>query len=198
MAEDEGRAQRIAELKEAHPRLTWRKIADAVGVSERAATQWQRTGALKPENAEALAKLFGVDFDYVWVGPRPDTPDLFVDRRASVPDAEQRLARMEQQIAGLIDAVSDVITEAREVIDDFKTYRSEISGQLTGQTGILKRIEAKLGQDEQSADRIEAASAEFDAKFDAAVARASEGLRSASADPPPAAPKTSRKRTPAA
>jgi transcriptional regulator with XRE-family HTH domain len=180
MAEDEGRAQRIAELKEAHPRLTWRKIADAVGVSERAATQWQRTGALKPENAEALAKLFGVDFDYVWVGPRPDTPDLFVDRRAS----EDRIARME--------------TRVEEYATRFDRLLDAQSDLLERILLILERVEAKLGQDEQAAERIEAASAGFDAKFDAAVARASEGLRSGSADRPPAAPKTSRKRTPAA
>jgi transcriptional regulator with XRE-family HTH domain len=97
MAEDQDRATRIAELKERHPRLTWAKIAEQVGVTERAATQWKKTGALKPENAEALAQVFGVDFDYIWSGPRPDTPEMFVDRRSEPSQFAERLASIEDR-----------------------------------------------------------------------------------------------------
>lgn len=41
MAADQERADRIRALKQGRPDLTWRRIADHVGVTERSATDWQ-------------------------------------------------------------------------------------------------------------------------------------------------------------
>jgi hypothetical protein len=106
MAEDQDRAARIAELKKCHPRLTWAKIAEETGVKERSAIKWQKTGALKPENAEALARLFGVDFDYIWTGPRPETPDMFVDRR-NRPAGPIAVNRVEGDLAEWLASIED-------------------------------------------------------------------------------------------
>lgn len=74
MAADQERAERIRALKQQRPDLTWRRIADHVGVTERSATDWQRKGGIEYDNAKRLAELFEVDIDYLWRGP-PDTPE---------------------------------------------------------------------------------------------------------------------------
>jgi transcriptional regulator with XRE-family HTH domain len=156
MAEDEGRASRIADLKERNPRLTWAEIARRVGVTERAATQWRRTGALKPENAELLAKVFDVDFDYIWSGPRPDTPDLFVDRRQTPKtDAEladridtieqvlQRIVRLLTHADGERETLHDLVREARaeqEAIRVLLAEQSEMLKLLRDGTAPLERL----------------------------------------------------------
>jgi hypothetical protein len=76
MAADDARAQRISQLKADNPEETWASIAEAVGVKERSAIQWAKTGGISYENAKKLAELWGEDLDYIWRGPRGDTPDL--------------------------------------------------------------------------------------------------------------------------
>jgi hypothetical protein len=76
MARDQARADRIRALKQEHPEYTWAAIADYVGVSPRAAQSWQEKGGIAYENAKKLAELWGEDLDYIWRGPRGDTPDL--------------------------------------------------------------------------------------------------------------------------
>jgi hypothetical protein len=70
MAADQERAERIRALKQERPDLTWRRIADHVGVTERSATDWQRKGGMEYDNAKKLAELFEVDVDYIWRGTR--------------------------------------------------------------------------------------------------------------------------------
>jgi hypothetical protein len=69
MAADQERADRIRALKAERPDLTWRRIADYVGVSERAASDWQKKGGIEYDNAKKLAEVFEVDVDYIWRGP---------------------------------------------------------------------------------------------------------------------------------
>lgn len=76
MALDEERAKRIRQLKEDRPDLTWAQIAEAVGVKERSAIDWQKTGGISYENCKKLAKLFKVDRDWLWAGTEQGTPDL--------------------------------------------------------------------------------------------------------------------------
>jgi hypothetical protein len=129
MAEDEDRAARIAELKKRHPRLTWAKIAEETGVKERSAIKWQKTGALKPENAEALARLFGVDFDYVWTGPRPDTPGMFVDRR-NTPAGPVAVDRLDGELEERITRIEGTLQEILIVLGEARTEQDRISGLL--------------------------------------------------------------------
>jgi hypothetical protein len=147
MAEDEDRAARIAELKKRHPRLTWAKIAEETGVKERSAIKWQKTGALKPENAEALARLFGVDFDYVWTGPRPDTPGMFVDRRntpagpVAVDRVDGELEERITRIEGTLQEILMLLGEARTEQDRISGVQDRISGLLGRQSDVLESIE---------------------------------------------------------
>jgi hypothetical protein len=129
MAEDEDRAARIAELKKRHPRLTWAKIAEETGVKERSAIKWQKTGALKPENAEALARLFGVDFDYVWTGPRPDTPGMFVDRR-NTPAGPVAVDRLDGELEERITRIEGTLQEILMLLGEARTEQDRISGLL--------------------------------------------------------------------
>src|SRR5207237_10778781 len=83
MARDEARAGRVRELKGRFPEgdPSWAEIAAYVGVAERSALAWQQTGEISRSNAIKLARFFierGVRIgeDYIWDGPKPDTPDL--------------------------------------------------------------------------------------------------------------------------
>jgi transcriptional regulator with XRE-family HTH domain len=156
MAEDEGRASRIADLKERNPRLTWAEIARRVGVTERAATQWRRTGALKPENAELLAKVFDVDFDYIWSGPsarhpgpvRRPPPNPEDGRRARGPHRHhrtgpQRIVRLLTQADGEREALHGLVREARaeqEAIRVLLAEQSEVLKLLRDGTAPLERL----------------------------------------------------------
>jgi transcriptional regulator with XRE-family HTH domain len=172
MAEDQDRATRIAELKDRHPRLTWAKIAEQVGVTERAATQWKKTGAMKPENAEALARVFNVDFDYIWSGPRPDTPEMFVDRRNAAVEPSEIAERLDRIDAALELAASE---------------RQQIAALLARQTELLEAMEAATRHAHDAADRL-----------DESVAEAGRALRAAPPRPARAAAKPARKRSPKA
>jgi uncharacterized protein YukE len=185
MAKDADRAARIADLKEKHPRLTWAKIAHEIGVTERAATAWQRTGALKPENAERLAELFDVDFDYVWSGPRPDTPNLFAERRTNhKPVAVDRL---DGELADRITIIEDTLAGITRLLREARSEQDRISALLERQTRVLERIEQATAHANDAADRL-----------DDAVERAATGLRSAPPAKRPAAPRTARKHSPRA
>jgi hypothetical protein len=75
MAADAERAERIRGLKDQRPDLTWARIADAVGVTERSAHGWRKTGAMSYEHAKKLATFLDIDLDWLWRGPH-ETPDL--------------------------------------------------------------------------------------------------------------------------
>jgi hypothetical protein len=74
MAADEARAQRVRQLKNEHPELTWATIAERIGVKERSAVQWARTGGMEYANARKFAELMGVSADWLWRGEHPPTP----------------------------------------------------------------------------------------------------------------------------
>src|SRR3954467_1281074 len=77
VAQDTNRAERIRQLKTAHPELTWSSIGDQIGGREGSAIAWQQTGGLNPKNAEKLADIFGVSYDFLWFGKeKGPTPDV--------------------------------------------------------------------------------------------------------------------------
>jgi hypothetical protein len=186
MAEDEGRAQRIAELKKQNPRLTWAMIADHVGVTERSAIKWQRTGALSTENAAKLAELFRVDFDYLWFGPKLGTPEMFVDRRNS-PRTPVAVNRLDGDLEDRITTIEDTLAGITRLLREARSEQDRISALLERQTRVLERIEQATAHANDAADRL-----------DDAVERAATGLRSAPPAKRPAAPRTARKRSPRA
>jgi hypothetical protein len=200
MAENEERAARIADLKERQPLLTWKKIADKVGVSERSTHAWRKTGAISPENAAVLAEIFEVDFDYLWFGPKPGTPEMFVDRRntpkspVSVDrldgELEQRIAAIEGTLAGMAFELERAAAERQEVIAlvrEARMVQDGFSDTLQEQTSLLRDIRAATREAGDAADRL-----------DEAVEQAATSLRSAAPARPAAPPKTSPKRTPRA
>lgn len=107
MAADQERADRIRALKESRPDLTWRRIGDHVGVSERSAFEWGKKGGIEYENAVSLAELFEVDVDYIWRGATTDTPDLFENPDDGIAGLEERL--------DLIEAKIDLVLAALEL-----------------------------------------------------------------------------------
>jgi hypothetical protein len=76
MARDTERAERIRQLKADRPDMTWGYIADRVGVRERSVIEWQRTGGMGSANAEKLAEVFGVSFDFLWFGEERTRAEL--------------------------------------------------------------------------------------------------------------------------
>lgn len=124
MAADEARAERIRELKDQRPDLTWRRIGDAVGVSERSAVAWQKTGGIDYEHAKKLAAVFEVDLDWLWRGPvSEETPDLI-----------ETVARADQ--------LEDIVEKFSRRVDDVEARLKEIERLLTdSDTGILALLE---------------------------------------------------------
>lgn len=102
MAMDTGRAQRIRDLKQTRPDLTWAQVADKVGVTERSALDWQRAGGISHANCKKLAKVFGVDADWLWSGvQRGETPDLM----AAIGGGASQLDRIEAKLDDLLNRV---------------------------------------------------------------------------------------------
>jgi transcriptional regulator with XRE-family HTH domain len=97
MAADQERAERIRALKDERPDLRWKDIAEAVSVTERAAQEWARSGAMDYDKVEKLAGVFGVTADYIWRGTQANgnTPSPFADR----DDVLDRLDRLEAAVA---------------------------------------------------------------------------------------------------
>lgn len=111
MAADQDRAERIRKLKSDNPGLTWRAIADHVGVTERAAADWAKSGGIAYDNAKKLAELLEVDPDYIWRG-NLNVPDPFV-RPASNDD----LAGTREEFHARVDYVETLLGDLADRID---------------------------------------------------------------------------------
>lgn len=123
MAADQERADRIRALKQARPDLTWRRIADHVGVTERSAADWQTKGGIEYANAEKLAELLEVDVDYIWRGPADE------DRAPSPFNGRDSLA---DQMAAFTEAIA------------------KQNALLERQSEILERIERAISREDES------------------------------------------------
>jgi hypothetical protein len=133
VAQDTNRAERIRQLKTAHPELTWSYIADQIGVRERSAIAWQKTGGISAKNAEKLAELFGVSYDFLWFGKeKGPTPDLLAG-----------VSRIDQ-----VDAVRD----------EFRGKVDQIVAQLTAMEIDIEHQNANLAQQTDLLARIQASS----------------------------------------
>lgn len=86
MAADLERAQRVRQLKDEHPELTWGRIADYIGIKERSVVEWQKTGGMDYANAEKFAELMGVSADWLWRGNQPDDGSQLDRIEAKVDD----------------------------------------------------------------------------------------------------------------
>lgn len=143
MAADQERADRIRALKLDRPDLTWRRIADHVGVSERAASDWQKKGGIEYANAEKLAALFEVDVDYIWRGTETNTPDLSRNHAG-----ETQLDRIEAKLDRLLNLFpaielpeddSDDLEHLPALVgDEPETPSEQQTPRILGRTGSVR------------------------------------------------------------
>jgi hypothetical protein len=175
MAADQERAERIRALKQERPDLTWRRIADHVGVSERSATDWQRKGGMEYDNAKKLAELFEVDVDYIWRGTESATPEPFANGNGS--SVEDRLEQLADQIAHDRADREANITEVKNLIQ----AQNEL---LATQERILEEIRDATAKQQDAAHRLERMTQEaveaMPARPARAPRRAPSGTRSGS------------------
>lgn len=108
MAEDADRSRRIRELKEGRPDLTWGRISDKVGVTERSVAAWAQKGRISYENCGKLAEVFGVDADWLWSGRQNGTPPADylpgLATAADIQDLKQQLTDLQAEMVRLIAA----------------------------------------------------------------------------------------------
>lgn len=130
MAADQERADRIRALKLERPDLTWRRIADYVGVSERAASDWQKKGGIEYDNAKKLAALFEVDVDYVWRGSPQQAPDLFP------------APAIERELAAVLADIKAQLAEQTRVLDEIKAHAAAAERMLAEQRRVKGETEA--------------------------------------------------------
>lgn len=124
MAADEERAARIRQLKLDNPGVTWGSIAEAIGVKERSAVEWARTGGISYTNAKKLAAYFDRDIDWLWRGEEPSAPNL--------------LAQMEDK-ARIDDLENTVTTDIAGVAAEFRGYVEEMLRRIDRNADMLDR-----------------------------------------------------------
>lgn len=124
MARDEARAGRVRELKGRFPEgdPSWAEIAAYVGVAERSALAWQQTGEISRSNAIKLARFFierGVRIgeDYIWDGPKPDTPDLLTVLNGDESKLDEAIAEL-RLLVERQEAVEAALTRVAEHVEE--------------------------------------------------------------------------------
>lgn len=153
VAQDTNRAERIRQLKADHPGWTWAYIADYVGVKERSAVEWQRTGGLNSANAEKLAELFGVSYDYLWFGKeRGPTPDLL----AGVAH-EDTVEDVREEFRGKVDAILDRLQHAETERSEFKALIDQQNRLLADQSKLLDQQRGLLAEMREESSRMQGA-----------------------------------------
>lgn len=116
MAADAARAQRIRDLKDSRPDLTWLKIGEYCGVTERSAAQWGATGGISEKSARKFAELFGVSFEEVWLG-EPHEASAEKDGSVSPFKRSDELADISAKLDALTESVAKALglLEAQEL-----------------------------------------------------------------------------------
>jgi hypothetical protein len=124
MARDEARAERIRGLKGRYPDgdPSWAQIAQYVGVAERSAVAWQQTGEISRTNAIKLAQFFQekgerIDDDYVWSGPKPDTPNLLEVLNGDGDRLDEAIGQLKQLVERQVLVERAVEGLAREIAE---------------------------------------------------------------------------------
>jgi transcriptional regulator with XRE-family HTH domain len=168
VAQDTNRAERIRQLKTAHPELTWSYIAGKIGVRERSAVAWQKTGGISAKNAEKLAEVFGVSVDFLWFGQeKGPTPDLL----AGVAGLEH-VEAVRDEFRGKVDQIVEQLTEMEIDLESQ-------NANLARQTDLLERIQAAIRQQTELLADLTEVVAQLPALRE--IARTIEALRAADA-----------------
>lgn len=139
MAADQERAQRIRQLKDEHPEIKWRMIAAHVGVTERAAQEWPKSGGIEPENAEKLAELFDVSYQWLWFGHEAET------KNGDTPNPFAKVSSVDQ-VEDIREEFRGLVAGLDQKLDQITRERVDVKQQLAAQDKILKRIERSLAE----------------------------------------------------
>lgn len=107
-------AERLRALKDQARGITFRKIADAVGVTERQAQRWFAGHSdIEDENLEKLAEFLGTSADYIEYGTmRRETPDPF---SLNGDGTNERLARIEDRLTEIETTQKALLSAMREL-----------------------------------------------------------------------------------
>lgn len=145
MAADEERAERIRQLKTDHPGVTWASIAEAIGVKERSAVEWARTGGISYENAKRLAAHFSVDVDWLWRGGQPPTPDLIAGM-----NGKARIDDLETHVTGDIEGVA---VEFRQHVIDIREDIRQLVEQQAALAEAMRALAKAVAQRDRPSRR---------------------------------------------
>jgi transcriptional regulator with XRE-family HTH domain len=107
----DAQAERLRALKDQARGVTFRKIADAVGVTERQVQRWFAGDSdIDGDNIDRLAAFLGTSADYIEYGTmRRATPDLFAaDGSDRLKAIEERLADIEANQRALLAAMQEL------------------------------------------------------------------------------------------
>jgi hypothetical protein len=153
MAADQERADRIRALKLSRPDLTWRRIADHVGVTERSATDWQKLGGIDYENAKKLAEIFEVEHEYIWRGPTEEerAPSPFAGQDALADRFDALEQHMTDQLGAVLQDIKDQLVEQNKVLADIKAEQATLRGLIDG-TAELRRLAQEMVTGRQAAE----------------------------------------------
>lgn len=145
MAADDRRAQRLRALKEEHPEVTWKEIADYVGVTERSAHQWAATGGISYPNAKKVARFFRergdhISEEYVWRGDREATPNL-IDMLGSEPPHDDNVEALLREVLSRLDELERPGGRLAQIEEQLRLLRAERAADAAE---ALKRNEEVL------------------------------------------------------
>lgn len=145
MAADERRAKRIEALKHAHPEVTWKDIADYVGVSERSAHAWRATGGIDPKNARRLTQFFQslgdqITDDYVYRGDHEDVPNL-MDVLGSDPPQPNVIEGLLREVLSRLDGLEQLAGRVGQLEERLDLLRGQ---QAASDAEALARHEEVL------------------------------------------------------
>lgn len=98
-------AGRIVELRE-RSRWTQPQLAEQLGLTLRGYQKLEEKGTTKYERAEELAKIHGVDPEWIWAGvERAATPDVLGafsgENRSQLDRIEEALVELRSEVAAL-------------------------------------------------------------------------------------------------
>lgn len=132
---DAERGERIKWLRDEKLHLTQEAMADKVGITLRGYQEWEAGGGIKWENAKKLAKIGGVEADWIMSGDRGGTPDLSLGGQSQLDHIEEN---------------------QRGILAEVAATRVEI-GALATQVAAIQRTLARIAKSEAPVRRSRSA-----------------------------------------
>ena len=135
--------RRIKELRDNSPE-TNRSIADYVGVGERSVAHWVAGNGITYDHAQKVAKLFGVEVDYIWRGrEKAPTPDVLGALTAGESPGGASADLLEQVLAAQTTMAAE-LSEFRMQVERAIAVQAEQSARLSEALLVLGEIRTRL------------------------------------------------------